>query len=303
MQTLQELLVEEIQDLYDAEKQLVKALPRFAKSASHPELSKAFQQHLKVTEGQVKRIEQVFQRLGEKPRSRPCKAMKGLIEEGREVLAEKGEHCVHDSAMIVAAQKVEHYEISGYGSARALAEALGLRDAARLLKQTEDEESKTDELLTKIAGRIYTEHGKEDGGPNGRSKMAAKESRPVKNGGSSSQRGVSSKKGGTTSSAETKVTTDHEEIRRWAEERGAKPARVKGTGGKGDPGVLRLDFPGYTGEDTLEHISWEEFFDKFDKNKLAFIYQEKTADGAKSNFNKIVSRETVESELKRTSRK
>jgi hypothetical protein len=90
------------------------------------------------------------------------------------------------------------------------------------------------------------------------------------------------------------VTTDHETIRKWAEARGAKPARVKGTGSKNDPGVLRLDFPGYTGEDTLEEISWEEFFDKFDKEKLAFVYQEETAAGERSNFNKLVSRDSAD---------
>ena len=95
----------------------------------------------------------------------------------------------------------------------------------------------------------------------------------------------------------TKVTVDHDEIRRWAEERGGRPARVKGTGNDGDPGVIRIDFPGYTGEDTLEPISWEDWFRKFDEAKLAFVYQERTADGKKSNFNKLVSRESVESEL------
>jgi hypothetical protein len=90
------------------------------------------------------------------------------------------------------------------------------------------------------------------------------------------------------------VTTDHETIRRWAEERGAHPARVKGTGGKDDVGIIRLDFPGYSGEDTLEPISWDDFFKEFDKKGLALVYEETTASGAKSNFNKLVSRESVE---------
>ncbi len=93
--------------------------------------------------------------------------------------------------------------------------------------------------------------------------------------------------------AESTTTTDHEEIRKWAEARGAKPACVKGTGNKGDVGMLRLDFPGYSGEDSLQHISWEEWFQKFDENKLALLHQEHTADGKKSNFNKLVSRETA----------
>ncbi len=89
-------------------------------------------------------------------------------------------------------------------------------------------------------------------------------------------------------------TTDHEKIRKWAEDRGAKPACVKGTGGKHDVGMLRLDFPGYSGEESLTHISWEEWFGKFDERELALLYQEKTAEGKKSNFNKLVSRETAE---------
>ncbi len=92
----------------------------------------------------------------------------------------------------------------------------------------------------------------------------------------------------------SQVTSDHDEIQRWAEERDAKPACVRGTGGKGDIGILRLDFPGYTGEDKLEHIEWDEWFEKFDERNLALLYQEETAAGEKSNFNKIVSRETAD---------
>lgn len=96
----------------------------------------------------------------------------------------------------------------------------------------------------------------------------------------------------------SKTTHDHDEIRKWAEERGGKPAHVKGTGGKNDPGLLRIDFPGYSGEGKLESISWDEFFKKFDEQNLALVYQEKTADGQKSNFNKLVSRETAEEKEK-----
>ena len=91
--------------------------------------------------------------------------------------------------------------------------------------------------------------------------------------------------------ASSKTTTDHNTIRKWAEERGGRPARVKRTGGGDDPGVLRIDFPGYSGKDSLEHISWEEFFEKFDASRLALLYQEETAGGERSNFNKLVSRE------------
>lgn len=92
----------------------------------------------------------------------------------------------------------------------------------------------------------------------------------------------------------SKTTTDHEEIRRWAEERGGKPSHVKGTGGKNDPGILRIDFPGYSGEGKLEPISWDEFFEKFDEQELALTYQDVTAEGKKSNFNKLISRQTAE---------
>lgn len=96
------------------------------------------------------------------------------------------------------------------------------------------------------------------------------------------------------SKAESKVTFDHQEIQRWAEERNAQPACVTGTGGKGDIGMIRLDFPGYSGERSLEHIEWDEWFKKFDEHNLALLYQETTANGEKSNFNKLVSRETAE---------
>jgi anaerobic selenocysteine-containing dehydrogenase len=95
-------------------------------------------------------------------------------------------------------------------------------------------------------------------------------------------------------STSSKTTYSHDEIRKWAEARGGKPTHVKGTGGKNDPGILRIDFPGYSGEGKLEPISWDEFFEKFDEQELALVYQEKTADGEKSNFNKIVSRHTAE---------
>ncbi len=99
-------------------------------------------------------------------------------------------------------------------------------------------------------------------------------------------------------SATAQVTTDHNKIQRWAEERGGQPACVKGTGGKDDIGMLRIDFPGYSGEDSLQHIRWDEWFEKFEERKLALLYQEQTAGGAKSNFNKIISRETAEQSRK-----
>lgn len=99
------------------------------------------------------------------------------------------------------------------------------------------------------------------------------------------------------------TTTDHEEIKKWAEARGAKPACVKRTGGKGDVGLLRLDFPGYSGADSLEHIEWDEFFEKFDESGLALVYQEHTADGEQSNFNKLISRDSVKEEAPKATKK
>ncbi len=153
-ETLEELLVEELRDLYDAEKQLVRALPRIAKAVSSPELKQAIQMHLEETKGQVQRIEQVFELLDEKARSKPCKAMKGLLEEGKEVMEEDMSEELLDSALIGACQKVEHYEIAGYGTARTLAQAIGKKDAAQLLQETLDEEGATDKKLTGIAKNI-----------------------------------------------------------------------------------------------------------------------------------------------------
>lgn len=154
LNTLEDLLVEEIKDLFSAESQLVKALPKMAKAASDSTLSEAFETHLEETKVHVTRLEEVAELLECTPRGKTCKAMKGLLEEGEEVLKEEGEPSVKDLALIAAAQKVEHYEISGYGSARALAEALGLDDVAVLLQTTLDEEGDTDKNLTSMAEEI-----------------------------------------------------------------------------------------------------------------------------------------------------
>jgi ferritin-like metal-binding protein YciE len=151
LNTLQELLVEELKDLYDAEHQLTKALPKMEKAATNPQLQKAFNSHLTETEGHIKRLEQVFESLGEKPSRKTCKAMKGLVEEGSEVIEENAASEVKDAALIASAQRVEHYEIAGYGAARTFAQTLGLNDAAKLLQQTLDEEGNADKKLTQIA--------------------------------------------------------------------------------------------------------------------------------------------------------
>jgi ferritin-like metal-binding protein YciE len=151
MQSLQDLLVEELKDLYNAENQLVKALPRMAKKASNEQLRQAFETHLKETEGHVDRLAQVFEALGEKAKGKKCHAMEGLVEEAKEMMGEDMDDDVMDAALIAAAQKVEHYEIASYGTVRTYAQLLGNKEAARLLQQTLDEEGKTDKLLSKLA--------------------------------------------------------------------------------------------------------------------------------------------------------
>jgi ferritin-like metal-binding protein YciE len=154
LDTLKELYVNELRDLYNAEGQLVKALPKMAKAVSSDELKEAFEKHLEQTKGHIERLEEVFEELGEKAKGKTCQAMKGLIEEGSEVLKADGEDSVLDAALIVAAQKVEHYEIAGYGSVRTFAQLLGQDQSAELLQQTLDEESETNELLNKLAEDI-----------------------------------------------------------------------------------------------------------------------------------------------------
>jgi ferritin-like metal-binding protein YciE len=151
LDTLQKLYINELRDLYSAENQLLKALPKMAKGASSEELKNAFENHLRQTETHVERLEQVFGELDETPKGKTCRAMKGLVEEGSEILKEDGEESVLDAGIIVAAQKVEHYEIAGYGSVRTFAKLLGQDKAAELLQTTLDEESETNELLTQLA--------------------------------------------------------------------------------------------------------------------------------------------------------
>jgi ferritin-like metal-binding protein YciE len=151
MDSLKDLYIDELKDLYNAENQLLKALPRMARKASSPDLKAAFEEHLDQTEGQVNRLEKIFKALGEKPTGKTCKAMKGLVEEGKEIIEEDGDESVLDAALIGAAQKVEHYEIAGYGTARTFASLLGEEDAVEALQRTLDEEAQTDKKLTALA--------------------------------------------------------------------------------------------------------------------------------------------------------
>jgi ferritin-like metal-binding protein YciE len=159
MDSLREVLIEEMKDLYDAEKQLVKALPKMAKAAGNDDLRTAFENHLEETKGHVQRLEQAFELMEEKAKSKPCEAMKGLIAEGSETMQEDFSEPLLDSAIICAAQKVEHYEIAGYGTVTAWARALGLEDVAELLEQTLEEEKAADEKLTEVNGEIIAEAG------------------------------------------------------------------------------------------------------------------------------------------------
>lgn len=149
--SLQDALLTEIQDLYSAEQQLVEALPKMAQKATSSQLKAGFETHLKQTEQQVTRLEQVFEALGEKPKAHTCKAMKGLIAEGEEIMGEDAEPEVMDALLIAAAQKVEHYEIATYGTVCTWAEQLGLTDAKELLGKTLNEEETTDQKLSTLA--------------------------------------------------------------------------------------------------------------------------------------------------------
>ncbi|MBZ6076537.1 YciE/YciF ferroxidase family protein [Microvirga puerhi] len=155
--TLDDLFLHTLKDVYYAEKQILKALPKMAKSAESEELKQAFETHRDETEGQIERLEQVFKLLGKPARGVQCEAINGIIEEGKEVMEDFAESEVLDAGILAAAQAVEHYEITRYGTLRTWAMELGMRDAAKLLEQNLAEEKKTDELLTKLAeARINT---------------------------------------------------------------------------------------------------------------------------------------------------
>jgi ferritin-like metal-binding protein YciE len=155
MENLRELLIEELKDLYSAEKQIVRALPKIIRGAASEELKSAITEHLEVTKEQVTRLEEVFGHLEQKPKAKPCKGMEGLLKEGAECLeeAEKGE--LRDLQLIGAAQRVEHYEVAAYGTAKAMAEKLGLSEAAELLGETLAEEEEAYQKLTEVAEGLY----------------------------------------------------------------------------------------------------------------------------------------------------
>jgi ferritin-like metal-binding protein YciE len=149
--SLDDLFVEQIEDLYDAEQRLTKALPKMAEASNSSQLKQAFQSHLTETEGHVSRLERIFSELNREPKRETCEAMKGLIAEGEEMIKAHGDPDIKDAALIAAAQRVEHYEMSGYGTARTFAQRLGMTEAASLLQQTLEEEKAADEKLNMIA--------------------------------------------------------------------------------------------------------------------------------------------------------
>jgi ferritin-like metal-binding protein YciE len=156
-QGLKELYIDELKDLYNAETQLVKALPKLARAAVSDQLRKGFEEHLEQTKGHVQRLEKIFEMLEESPKGKKCKGMEGLVQEGSEVIEEDYEGSLLDAALIGAAQRVEHYEIAGYGTVRSFAESLGESDQVSLLDQTLKEEKETDLKLTELAREVNAE--------------------------------------------------------------------------------------------------------------------------------------------------
>jgi ferritin-like metal-binding protein YciE len=155
--SLQELYLGELRDLYDAEHQIIKALPKMISKTSSEELKNALSEHLEITRGQAERLEQIFENMGEKAKAQKCKGMAGVIEEGNETVKEAEEEDVRDAAILASAQKVEHYEMAGYGTVRTWATLLGEEDAANLLEETLNEEKEADQKLTEIAESINVE--------------------------------------------------------------------------------------------------------------------------------------------------
>jgi ferritin-like metal-binding protein YciE len=154
LDNLNDLYVEQLKDLYSAETQILKALPEMAKTASHPKLRDAFTHHERQTQEHVRRLETIFDDLGESPRGQHCKGMEGVLKEGQEMIKERADDAVKDAGLIAAAQRVEHYEMAGYGTVRTFADRLGHRNHADLLQRTLDEEGDTDHLLTRIAEQV-----------------------------------------------------------------------------------------------------------------------------------------------------
>lgn len=176
METLDELLAEELKDIYSAEKQLLKALPKMVKKATSPDLKAALAEHLVVTENQARRMEQVFEAIGKPAKAKTCKAMQGLLAEAKEIMEEDASDAVLDAGIIAAAQKVEHYEIASYGTVRTWARLCGEEEAAELLQETLDEEGEADQKLTELAESLVNPKAEEGAADEGSSGKNAKKS-------------------------------------------------------------------------------------------------------------------------------
>jgi ferritin-like metal-binding protein YciE len=163
LNSMQDLMIHKLQDIYDAENQALKAYPQIVGAVKSPELKQALEQHMEQTKNQVQRLEQIFQQIGEKPGGETCKGMQGLIQEGQKIIKEGGDPNVLDAAIIGAAQAIEHYEMAGYGTARTLAQQAGMTEAAKLLEQTLEEEKQTDAKLTKLAEQNVNQKAKQAG--------------------------------------------------------------------------------------------------------------------------------------------
>jgi ferritin-like metal-binding protein YciE len=178
--SLHELYLEELKDLYDAENQIIKALPKMIDAASSEELQGALTEHLEVTRGQAKRLEQIFQNMGEKLKAEKCKGMEGLIKEGSDILSEDMDEDVKDAAIISAAQRIEHYEMAGYGTVRTWANLLGETEAEELLQETLDEEKEADEKLNELAEEINVQAESGEGEEEEVEERATTQRRPKK---------------------------------------------------------------------------------------------------------------------------
>jgi ferritin-like metal-binding protein YciE len=178
--SLHELYLEELKDLYDAENQIIKALPKMVDAASSEELQGALTEHLEVTRGQAKRLEQIFQNMGEKLKAEKCKGMEGLIKEGSDILSEDMDEDVKDAAIISAAQRIEHYEMAGYGTVRTWANLLGETEAEELLQETLDEEKEADEKLNELAEEINVQAESGEGEEEEVEQRATTQRRPKK---------------------------------------------------------------------------------------------------------------------------
>jgi ferritin-like metal-binding protein YciE len=178
--SLHELYLEELKDLYDAENQIIKALPKMVEAASSEELQGALTEHLEVTRGQAKRLEQIFQNMGEKLKAEKCKGMEGLIKEGSDILSEDMDEDVKDAAIISAAQRIEHYEMAGYGTVRTWANLLGETEAEELLQETLDEEKEADEKLNELAEEINVQAESGEGEEEEVEQKATTQRRPKK---------------------------------------------------------------------------------------------------------------------------